>query len=91
MTYKVRLENYHETRKGEPIKKKRGWVPCNDMFYLMAALWDYNHREESRNILKVSVPKVNPGYDLEAFLNTMVERNPSFICPEIIWRDEKSA
>ena len=45
MTYKVRLETYHDAWGNEPIKKKRGWVPCNDAFHLMCALWEHNHEE----------------------------------------------
>lgn len=91
MTFKVRLESYHDSWNNEPIKKKRGWVPCNDMFYLMCALWEYNHREGRSNILKISLPYATPGYDLPLFLETMKKNNSSFVVPELIWRDAKSA
>lgn len=87
MTYKVRLETYHDAYKGEPIKKKRGWVPCNDMFYLMSALWEHNHSERGSNILKISLPSSTPGYNLPEFIEKMKSNNPLFVTPEIIWRE----
>lgn len=91
MAFKVRLETYHDARKGEPIKKKRGWVPCNDAFFLMCALWEYNHAESDSNIEKISLPEATPGYDFQDFISTMAENNPNFVQPELIWRKEMSA
>lgn len=91
MAFKVRLESYHDSWNNEPIKKKRGWVPCNDTFYLMCALWEHNHREGNSNILKISLPPATPGYDLPDFLDTIKKNNSSFVVPELIWRDGKSA
>jgi hypothetical protein len=91
MTFKVRLETYHDAWKGEPIKKKRGWVPCNDVFYLLCALWDYNHSEGLKNIVKISMPSATPGYNVPEFIQKMKEANPSFVEPELIWREEMSA
>jgi len=86
MTFKVRLETYHDSFKGEPIKKKRGWVPCNDAFYLMCALWEHNNEKNSSNIVKISLPEATPGYDFNSFITTMFLKNPNFVEPEIIWR-----
>lgn len=91
MTFKVRLETYHDAWNNEPLKKKRGWVPCNDVFYLMCALWEHNHSESASNILKISLPEATPGYDFESFINAMVNNNPKFVRPELIWREKMSA
>ena len=90
MTFKVRLETYHDAQGNEPIKKKRGWVPCNDAFYLMCALWEFNSEPNDMNIVKISLPEATPGYDFMEFVFKSIKATEGkFVAPEIIYRQSK--
>lgn len=81
---KIRLEYPYDNK---PPKYKKGWILANEPFYLMCALWEYNHQKHRLNIEKISVPKVIPGYDFLEFLTVISQKNKNFIMPEVIYRD----
>jgi len=82
MTYKVRLDPYYSK-----LKRKKGWVPCNDPHLLVCALWEHNDTFKKTNILKISIPKSIPGYDFEEILYKMKYHNEAFVLPDVIARD----
>lgn len=83
MMYKVRLDPYYTK-----LKKKKGWVPCNDPHLLMCAIWEHNDKPRRTNIVKISIPKIIPGYDIPGSLSKMKEKlNTQFIIPEVVVRD----
>ena len=83
MMYKVRLDPYYTK-----LKKKKGWVPCNDPHLLICALWEHNDKYRKSNITKISIPKIIPGYNIPELLLKMQQNlSESFIVPEIIVRD----
>ncbi len=79
---KVRLDPYYTK-----LKRKKGWIPCNDPHLLLCALWEHNDRPGPTNIGKISIPDIIPGYDFQDFIYQIQVRNDWFIAPEVIVRD----